>query len=154
VDDHDAGLTKSATTTGCPRESTLVVAADSLRKVGMDEYRDYSPTVLSGGQQQRVSMARALAATPKIIFADEPTGDLDTKNGQMIMDLLLYFQRELKRTIVLVTHNLEYLPLSDIQLHILDGKITTAHRGQTKITTNENVTETPITELVNKKDKT
>jgi len=52
-------------------------------------------------------------------LADEPTGDLDSKNGQMIMDLLLYFQRELKRTIVLVTHNLEYLPLSDNQLYIL-----------------------------------
>jgi ABC-type lipoprotein export system ATPase subunit len=115
--------------TGSPKESALVVAMDSLKKVGMEHYSGYLPTVLSGGQQQRVSMARALVASPKLILADEPTGDLDSKNGQMIMDLLLYFQRELKRTIVLVTHNLEYLPLSGTQLYILDGKITEAQRG-------------------------
>ncbi len=115
--------------TGSPKESALIVALDSLKKVGMEQYKHYLPTVLSGGQQQRVSMARALVASPKLIIADEPTGDLDSKNGQMIIDLLLYFQRELKRTIVLVTHNLEYLALSSTQLYILDGKITAVHRG-------------------------
>jgi ABC-type lipoprotein export system ATPase subunit len=115
--------------TGSPKASALEVAMDSLKRVGMVEYHNRLPTVLSGGQQQRVSMARALVATPKIILADEPTGDLDSENGQMIVDLLLYFQREMKRTIILVTHDLKYLPLSTTQLHILDGKLIGVHHG-------------------------
>jgi ABC-type lipoprotein export system ATPase subunit len=95
----------------------------------MEQYKDYLPTILSGGEQQRVSMARALVASPKLIIADEPTGDLDSKNGQMIINLLLYFQHELKRTIMLVTHNLEYLALSNTQLHILDGKVAVVRPG-------------------------
>ena len=75
-------------------------------------------------------MARALVANPTLILADEPTGNLDSKNGQMIMDLLLKCQRELKQTIILVTHNIEYLPLSDTQLYIMDGRITETKRGQ------------------------
>jgi ABC-type lipoprotein export system ATPase subunit len=116
--------------TGSKKEPALTVARESLEKVGMSEYSSYYPTLLSGGQQQRVSMARALVASPKLILADEPTGNLDTKNGQLIIDLLLYFQKELGRTIVLVTHNIEYLPLSDTQLFIRDGRITKSHRGQ------------------------
>jgi ABC-type lipoprotein export system ATPase subunit len=115
---------------GSPKSSALTVARESLEKVGMSNYSNYYPILLSGGQQQRVSMARALVASPELILADEPTGNLDSKSGQMIMDLLLYFQRELQRTIVLVTHNLEYLPLSDTQLYSLDGTITEAHRGE------------------------
>ena len=110
--------------TGVAKEAAYYIAIDSLKKVGMDDFKDYRPTLLSGGQQQRVSMARALVAGPKLILADEPTGDLDTKNGRMIIDLLLYFQRDLGRTVVLVTHNPRYLPLSNTQLHMLDGKIT------------------------------
>ncbi|HEY5442728.1 MAG TPA: ABC transporter ATP-binding protein [Candidatus Saccharimonadales bacterium] len=116
--------------TGSPKSSALTVALDSLGKVGMTEYAHYLPTVLSGGQQQRVSMARALVASPQLILADEPTGNLDSKNGQKIIDLLLYFQQKLDRTIVLVTHNIEYLPLSDTQLFIRDGRITESQRGQ------------------------
>jgi putative ABC transport system ATP-binding protein len=138
---------------GSPRESALAVALDSLRRVGMDSYKNYLPTVLSGGQQQRVSMARALVATPKLILADEPTGDLDSKNGQMIMDLLLYFQRELKRTIVLVTHNLEYLPLSDNQLYILDGKIMAAQRNQKQLITMANTLSAQIAALSKMEDE-
>jgi putative ABC transport system ATP-binding protein len=115
---------------GSPKSSALTVARESLEKVGMTSYSNYFPTLLSGGQQQRVSMARAIVASPELILADEPTGNLDSKNGQMIIDLLLYFQQELHRTIVLVTHNLEYLPLSDTQLYSFDGNITEAHRGQ------------------------
>jgi ABC-type lipoprotein export system ATPase subunit len=75
-------------------------------------------------------MARALVSSPKIILADEPTGNLDTKNGKLIMDLLMYFKNELERTIVLVTHNTEYLPLSTTQLYIRDGSVTESHLGQ------------------------
>jgi ABC-type lipoprotein export system ATPase subunit len=116
--------------TGSPKSSALIVARDSLAKVGMADYAHYLPAVLSGGQQQRVSMARALVASPQLILADEPTGNLDSKNGQMIIDLLLYFQQKLNRTIILVTHNIEYLPLSDTQLFMRDGRITESRAGQ------------------------
>ncbi len=108
---------------GSPKEAALLVAGESLDKVNMAWTAEHMPTTLSGGEQQRISMARALAATPDIIFADEPTGNLDSKNGQMIMDLLHYFQRDFQRTVVLVTHNLEYLPLGDKQLYVKDGSV-------------------------------
>lgn len=133
--------------TGSKKEPALQVAKESLAKVGMSEYANHSPTVLSGGQQQRVSMARALVATPQIILADEPTGNLDSKNGKAIMDLLLYFQRNLGRTIVLVTHNIEYLPLSDMQLYILDGKLTEAKPGKKMPPDIINSLKTQISEL-------
>ena len=115
---------------GSTKVEALRAAKDSLEQVGMGRYGDYQPTVLSGGQQQRVSMARALVSGTELILADEPTGNLDTKNGQMIMDLLISCQRDLKRTVILVTHNIEYLPLSDKQLYIMDGRLTESSRGQ------------------------
>ncbi|HUD07549.1 MAG TPA: ABC transporter ATP-binding protein [Candidatus Saccharimonadales bacterium] len=114
---------------GSDKKAALQAATQSLEQVGLTEFANYMPTVLSGGQQQRVSMARALVAYPQLILTDEPTGNLDTENGQMIVDLLLKFQHDLKRTIVLVTHNIEYLPLSDNQLYILDGQVTKGKRG-------------------------
>lgn len=98
-------------------------AMETLKQIHMEEYSGYRPTLLSGGQQQRVSMARALVADPTIVLADEPTGNLDTKAGDMVMDLLKRVQEEFGRTVVLITHNLEYLPYSDQQIHILDGRI-------------------------------
>jgi putative ABC transport system ATP-binding protein len=114
---------------GSDKKDALQAATQSLEQVGLTEFANYMPTVLSGGQQQRVSMARALVAYPQLILTDEPTGNLDTENGQMIIDLLVKFQKDLKRTIVLVTHNIEYLPLSDNQLYILDGHVTKGQRG-------------------------
>jgi len=116
--------------TGHDKPSAIKIARENLQQVGMESYAYYRPSVLSGGQQQRVSMARALVASPKLILADEPTGNLDSKNGKMIMDLLVKCQTELKRTIILVTHNIEYLPLSDTQLFIMDGKLTESRKGQ------------------------
>lgn len=115
---------------GSSEEDALQAANESLEQVGMSEFANYRPTVLSGGQQQRVSMARALVASPDLILADEPTGSLDSKNGQMIMDLLLSCQKDLGRTIVLITHNLEYLAMSDIQLYITDGTVRESGRGK------------------------
>ena len=115
---------------GSPKNSALMVAKDSLSKVGMIDFVDQNPNILSGGQQQRVSMARALVATPNLILADEPTGNLDSTNGKMVIDLLEYFHRDLKRTIILVTHNIEYLPLSSTQLYMLDGRLTEAIRDR------------------------
>jgi ABC-type lipoprotein export system ATPase subunit len=98
-------------------------AFETLKQLHMEEYADYRPMLLSGGQQQRVSMARALVADPTIVLADEPTGNLDTKAGDMVMDLLKTVQKEFGRTVVLITHNLDYLPYSDKQIHILDGRV-------------------------------
>lgn len=99
------------------------VAEESLEQVGMQDFRHQHPGLLSGGQQQRVSMARALVAGPELIVADEPTGNLDTKNGDMIMNLLSELCSKSSKTIVLVTHNLEYLPLSNHQVRLKDGQL-------------------------------
>jgi ABC-type lipoprotein export system ATPase subunit len=95
----------------------------ALDQVGMGAFAKKYPVLLSGGEQQRIAVARALASSPLYILADEPTGSLDSANGDKVMDLLRTFQLENKRTIILVTHNMEYLPLADHLLHIEDGRI-------------------------------
>ncbi len=105
-------------------------ALETLRLIHMEEFADYQPTLLSGGQQQRVSMARSLVADPNIVLADEPTGNLDTKAGDMVMDLLKTVQKDFGRTVVLITHNLDYLHYSDKQIHILDGRIVPGDRKE------------------------
>lgn len=96
-------------------------AMQKLTELGMEQYAHTRPTVLSGGQQQRISMARALITDPQLLIADEPTGNLDSKNGELVMQMLKRLNDTTNCTIVLVTHNLEYLPLSDKQLFIKDG---------------------------------
>jgi ABC-type lipoprotein export system ATPase subunit len=81
------------------------------------------PNLLSGGEQQRVAMARALVNNPSYIVADEPTGNLDSKNGDALMEMLLYLNRDFQRTIVLVTHNIEYLAIADQILVVDDGYV-------------------------------
>lgn len=98
-------------------------AAAALDKVGMGSYAKKRPSVLSGGEQQRVAMARAIVNDPHFIIADEPTGSLDSKNGDMIMNLLQKCQTELNRTIILVSHNMEYIPLANHLLRIEDGNV-------------------------------
>ncbi|MEI6054081.1 MAG: ABC transporter ATP-binding protein [Candidatus Saccharibacteria bacterium] len=115
---------------GSKKGSALAVARQSLEQVGMSEYVNSRPTVLSGGQQQLVSMARALVTGTDLIFADEPTGNLDTKSGNMVIDLLLKFQKDFGRTIILVTHNLGYLSLGDKQLYMVDGGLTESTPGK------------------------
>jgi len=94
-----------------------------LESVGMNEFKDYYPNQLSGGMQQRVAIARALVNKPKIIFADEPTGNLDQKNGKEIMELLKDLNKKEKLTIVLVTHNEDYLEYCNKTIRLLDGKV-------------------------------
>jgi predicted ABC-type transport system involved in lysophospholipase L1 biosynthesis ATPase subunit len=79
------------------------------------------PAELSGGEQQRVAIARALTNNPDIIFADEPTGNLDSKTGDAIMDLLLNLARDRKKTLLVVTHDSRLAARGDRQLHIKDG---------------------------------
>ncbi|HXX97937.1 MAG TPA: ABC transporter ATP-binding protein [Candidatus Bathyarchaeia archaeon] len=94
-----------------------------LNFLGIKDKARYKPTNLSGGQQQRVAIARALMNDPKIILADEPTGNLDTKTGQDVFNLLTMLSREFKRTIIMVTHNPELAAATDRAIHIRDGSI-------------------------------
>jgi len=99
-------------------------ATELLEQVGltMPEH-SRKPSRLSGGQQQRVAIARALANRPKLILADEPTGNLDSATGKLIVDLLHTLAREHKTTIVAVTHDLEIARQTDLTLQIADGKL-------------------------------
>jgi putative ABC transport system ATP-binding protein len=108
---------------GHSRSSASKLAMDALAKIGMEKYAKKYPSLLSGGEQQRVALARALASDPMFVIADEPTGSLDSKNGDKVMALLRQCQTEFNRTIILVTHNMEYLPLADNLLKIQDGQV-------------------------------
>ncbi len=112
-------------------------AMKALEMLNMAKHAHKLPTLLSGGEQQRVSMARTLVRSPKLIVADEPTGNLDTATGDQIMQLLRKCQSELKQTIILVTHELEYLPLGDHLFHIQDGTVTALQGKDIRRTTNE-----------------
>ena len=94
-----------------------------LNMVGMSEYKNHYPNQLSGGMQQRVAIARALVNKPEIVFADEPTGNLDQKNGTEIMKLLKRLNEENEITIVLVTHNEDYLTYCNKVFRLVDGNI-------------------------------
>src|SRR6187551_1443832 len=96
-------------------------AEASLRDVGLAERMHHLPAELSGGEQQRVAIARALTNDPDIIFADEPTGNLDSKTGDAIMDLLLQLARSRKKTLLVVTHDMRLAELGDRQMRIVDG---------------------------------
>jgi len=94
-----------------------------LNFLGIKNKVNFKPLNLSGGQQQRVAIARALMNDPKIILADEPTGNLDTKTGIDVFNLLTLLSREFKRTIIMVTHNPELAAATDRAIHIRDGAI-------------------------------
>jgi predicted ABC-type transport system involved in lysophospholipase L1 biosynthesis ATPase subunit len=99
------------------------VAEQSLQAVGLGERLQHLPAELSGGEQQRVAIARALVSDPEIIFADEPTGNLDSKTGEAVMDLLLSLAREREKTLLVVTHDARLAARGDRQLRIVDGQL-------------------------------
>lgn len=109
---------------GHTKAEAHALAIESLKKVNMVEYTKKYPTLLSGGEQQRVAMARALVSNAPVLIADEPTGNLDSKNGDMIMDLLKSLARDHGKTVILVTHNMEYLAIASHLLEIQDGVVT------------------------------
>ena len=94
-----------------------------LSTVGLSDRMDHKPAELSGGEQQRVAVARALANDPQIIFGDEPTGNLDSKNSESIHQLILELRDTLKVTFVIVTHNPNLVKLADKVYEIKDGKV-------------------------------
>jgi putative ABC transport system ATP-binding protein len=107
---------------GMPSAERKKRVHDALERVGMSHRVKHYPSQLSGGQQQRVAVARALAGDPSILLADEPTGNLDSSNGEAVMDLL----RELHRggaTICMVTHDPRYARYADRSIHLFDGRI-------------------------------
>ncbi|WDT88174.1 ABC transporter ATP-binding protein [Alteromonas sp. 009811495] len=103
-------------------EAIKDAVVEALDKVGMQHRINYKPNQLSGGQQQRVAIARALVGKPDLILVDEPTGNLDTKNGDAVMKLLMELNQQ-GSTIVMVTHDSRYSGLVHRQIQLLDGKI-------------------------------
>lgn len=98
-------------------------AAELLKTLGLGERLDNKPGALSGGEQQRVAVARALINSPKIIFADEPTGNLDSANAKELHQLFFDLRKQFNQTFLIVTHNEELAQMSDRLLHMKDGKI-------------------------------
>ena len=98
-------------------------AKDLLARVGLSERFSHYPSQLSGGEQQRVAMARAFITSPRILFADEPTGNLDEENANQIVDLLFGMNREEKTTLILVTHNIELAEKTERILQMKGGKL-------------------------------
>jgi putative ABC transport system ATP-binding protein len=98
-------------------------AKELLSRVGLSERFSHYPSQLSGGEQQRVAMARAFITSPRILFADEPTGNLDEENANQITDLLFRLNREEKTTLVMVTHNLELAEKTERILQMKGGKL-------------------------------
>lgn len=99
------------------------LAEANLNDVGLSERLHHLPAELSGGEQQRVAIARALTNNPDIVFADEPTGNLDSKTGETIIDLLLQLVRNRKKTLLVVTHDARLAERGDRTLHIIDGRL-------------------------------
>ncbi len=108
---------------GITLKSALQYSKSLLDMVGLSDRADHKPAELSGGEQQRVAVARALANNPKIIFADEPTGNLDSANSESIHKLLFELRDNFKKTFVIVTHNPELMKLADVIFEIKDGVI-------------------------------
>ncbi len=108
---------------GISLSDAAIKSKELLSTVGLSERMDHKPAELSGGEQQRVAVARALANDPQIIFGDEPTGNLDSKNSESIHQLILELRDTLKVTFVIVTHNPNLVKLADKVFEIKDGKV-------------------------------
>ena len=104
------------------RRDATARARELLKEVGLTERAHHYPSQLSGGEQQRIAIARALANDPPIVLADEPTGNLDSGTGRIILDLLLNVRRTRGATLVLVTHDAELAALADTRLILRDGR--------------------------------
>ena len=118
---------------GVDKDIRLKRASRVLDLVGLKEHKKHKPTQMSGGQQQRVGVARALVVNPEIIFADEPTGNLDSNTSKEVMQKVV---REQKQTLVMVTHDNYLASFADRIFHIIDGKIVKIEDNRQKIQEN------------------
>lgn len=108
---------------GQDKLQSLEKAREVLKTIGILEWQNYAPTELSSGQQQRAALARALITNPEVIIADEPTGNLDYESGQNLMQLLTNLNSNGKKTVVMVTHDLEYLGFAKTAIKMFNGEI-------------------------------
>jgi putative ABC transport system ATP-binding protein len=108
---------------GVPKAKRADRVNSLLKDVGLEDRASHTPSLLSGGEQQRVSIARALANEPDIILLDEPTGDLDRKSGEAVMELLLSIRKRKKHTYIMVTHDQNVASFSDGTIKMEDGRI-------------------------------
>jgi lipoprotein-releasing system ATP-binding protein len=108
---------------GTSKKEAIKKSKELLKLVGLDERKNHLPAELSGGEQQRVAIARALINNPKIIFADEPTGNLDSKNSEIIHQLFVELKNKLGITLLMVTHNPDLVKLADRVLEMKDGQV-------------------------------
>ena len=118
---------------GVPKKKRDELAKDILEKVGLGERLHHKPNEMSGGQQQRVSIARAFVDAPKIIFADEPTGNLDTNTSFEVMNLMCEMARKNNQTLIIVTHDVETSIYADRIVDMRDGMITSIEENDAKI---------------------
>ncbi|MBS5545662.1 MAG: ABC transporter ATP-binding protein [Lachnospiraceae bacterium] len=115
---------------GIPKKQRLTIARKYLKLVGVDKQEKHMPNQMSGGQQQRVGIARALVVKPQIIFADEPTGNLDSKTTMEVLKLMQQIVREQNQTLVMVTHDDHLASFADRRIRIMDGKIVGIEEGR------------------------
>lgn len=116
---------------GVEQQERLARAFRQLDAVGLKDRAHHKPDQLSGGQKQRVAIARALVSNPDVIFADEPTGNLDRKTGEDIFQCLIQLNLELEKTVVMVTHDLAFSDSIEHQIKVQDGKIISARQAGT-----------------------
>lgn len=117
---------------GIPRQIREKRAREMLNAVGLGERLHHKPSQMSGGQQQRVSIARAFVANPEIVFADEPTGNLDSRTTLDVIDLITYLAGEHNQTLIIVTHDNEISQYADRIVHIKDGNIDHIKKNERK----------------------
>ncbi|MDE1175989.1 MAG: ABC transporter ATP-binding protein [Edaphobacter sp.] len=114
-----------------PLDKQLLTHLSDL--LGISGRLDHRPNELSGGEQQRVAIARALISRPSIVLADEPTGNLDTKNSDAVLGMLHQSSRELNQTVLMITHNPEAAQIADRIIHMRDGQVRNIEKGMGKV---------------------
>lgn len=117
---------------GMDKKTREKKAEEMLELVGLTRHKYHRPNQMSGGQQQRVGVARALVVNPEIIFADEPTGNLDSNTSEEVMNLMKRIVREKNQTLVMVTHDNHLATYADVVLHIKDGKMIQMERQEVR----------------------
>ncbi len=127
---------------GMSRKDRLARAKKYMDLVGVGGQAKHMPNQMSGGQQQRVGIARALAVNPQIIFADEPTGNLDSKTTMEVLKLMQKIVREQKQTLVMVTHDNNLASYADRRIRIIDGKIVSIEEGVQEVLVEKNTQDT------------